>query len=226
MREKFYAAFDASWPAIMVIGAFAAGVIYASIPCTKNWEMGWEMVSGLATTAAAIAALWIAGKEGRRVRQYAKVRAVVLAARIHLPLTIYANNVNNAAEFFSSTTPADVLYVSYRRCFDHITRLRNDKAIEDADLEALVGLGDNTAMLIASAYGHMHTALMLMDHFANDFINAEPINIEQRNIGFPMISLAINDASKQLLLAAQSCQNASMPFTSAHGGLIQGLLPD
>lgn len=214
MRKKF----DAAWPTIMVIGAFFAGVLYANMPADGKWQPGWEMVSGLGTTAAAIAALWISGREERRVRQQAKVQAIIVAARIYLPLANYEREVKSIAEFFRATSPSVMGFIAFETQTKKIKTLLEEKVVEDVELGLLAGIGDNTAMLIAGAYGHMHVSLVTMNCYQWDFAQIGPSNIARRTFAHSVISLALNDAANQLRFATQSCQSAALAFTSPHAG--------
>lgn len=219
MRNKL----DAAWPTIMVVGAFAAGVIYANVPLSAKWQPGWEMVSGLGTTAAAIVALWISGREERRIRQQEKVQAIIIAARIYLPLASYTREVKTMARYFTTTPPHAVFPNAYDDRLATTKRLLDTKVVEGVDLGLLAGLGDNTAILIASAYGYLHASLTAMKRAHWDFMQAGPSNIEGRKVSHQIITLALNNAAKQLLLATERCDSASKGFTRHEGGVIENL---
>lgn len=212
---------DGPWVVIMVFGAFFAGVLYANMPADGQWQPGWEMVSGLGTTAAAIAALWISGREERRVRQQAEVQAVIVAARIYLPLDIYAGKVRASADFFSKTPSIGVSYTYVVEQMKIIKGLLDEKVVEDAELGPLAGLGDNTSILIAGAYGNLQRALITMEYHQWDFAQIDPGYIERRNIARSICALILNDAAQQLSMATRSCKSAAIAFTSAHAGPLQ-----
>ncbi|MBV5337874.1 MAG: hypothetical protein J0653_08130, partial [Deltaproteobacteria bacterium] len=120
-----------SWAAIMVIGAFIAGRMLANLPLSNKWEPGWEMLSALGTIAATVAAIWIAGNEGRRRRSEAKERAIVLSARVYLPLATYAGKVKNVSDWFENNKPNGYYINGFLNTASALNDLMNNKVVAD-----------------------------------------------------------------------------------------------
>lgn len=205
---------DQSWPTIMVIAAFLAGLLLGGMPSNEKWRPGWEMLSAIGTMFAAFAALWIAGREDRRLKRNERQRAIVLAARVYLPLAAYAAKVKAIAEWFEKQTPTSYFVSSYSDVTATLGSLISTKVVLDNELEILIGLGDNTAASLAAAYAHLASARAIVEAKQSVFTTNWSPFIEERKSLMPMLSMTLHHAFLELQKAVDSCQKSAMGATS------------
>ncbi len=208
-----------SWPTIMVIGAFFLGILFANLPNNGDWQPGWEMVSGLGTMFAAVVALYISGNEERRLKRQARDQAIVVASRIFLPLSTYAKEVRSCSDYFEEVNPKDIEYSKITDIQKKIERLLKEKAAWDTEIDKLIGLDNNTAAHIASAYGYLYYALNVLVQNEVTLGGSSFLPVKRSKEAVPLISAALSDASKLLEAAVFSCQSAAISLPSAHAGI-------
>ncbi|GBG03938.1 hypothetical protein AZSI13_32650 [Azospira sp. I13] len=200
-----------SWPTIMVIGAFAIGVLLGEFPSHGDWQPKWEMVSAIGTIAAAVIALGISLGEGYRRRREAYVRAQLTAARITGHLAMLVAKLGyislSARQCIDDNAPVSICELLLNQL------LEIDIGVTDDELLVLEPLPNQSAFLLAGAKGSIASAKNYLSMVCGPTYPEKRARIDD---ALQLVEFLTTEAQLQISKAMVECQKACLAETSPH----------
>ncbi len=75
--------------------AIPAGMLQCTVQAAAG-DTNWDAISAIGTVAAVVAALWIAGAEGRRIKKEGRARAVWVREEFRKPIGLWVTHAKGA----------------------------------------------------------------------------------------------------------------------------------